>query len=315
MIVRHRPNSFRMLFIIKGSILQQILPQLLLVFILSITMSLLDHWFHFKLQAVPMAIFSLIGLTLSIFLGFRNNACYDRWWEARKMWGSLIAQMNHLIRDSKVLPLEVRGRLLYRLIAFSHSLKTQLRQQDLPGPDNLSWVKWLPESEQDHALRQSLTQHDLILQGYPTQYILNQAHQDVIDCIKQQQLSDTLYLQLNQHIIEVANIQVGCERILNTPLPFAYSLLLHRTAYAYCLLLPFALSSNFGFFGAVLVTVLAYTFFGLDALGNELEEPFGISNNDLPLDAMVRAIEINLLSALDSKEIPKPLTAVDFVLT
>jgi putative membrane protein len=305
MIVRHRPNAFRMLFILQGSILPQIMPQLLIVIGLSALLSGFGHWLNPHLTNVPLAAFSLIGLTLSIFLGFRNNACYDRWWEARKLWGSLIAQMRHLCRDCNVLPEQSRTHMLRLLIAFSHVLKNQLRQQSLSEYTNPSWLTDLSQHEQQHILQQR----------YPAQYILNLIHQELMSCLKQQQLSDICYTQINQHIIEISNIQAGCERISNTPLPFAYSLLLHRTAYLFCLLLPFALGNSLGYLSPIVVGILAYTFFGLDVLGNELEEPFGLLSNDLALDAMVRVIEIDILTALGSPDIPKPLTPIDYVLT
>ncbi len=103
------------------------------------------------------------------------------------------------------------------------------------------------------------------------------------------------------------------QRIKSTPTPFAYTLLLHRTAWLFCMLLPFGLVSSLELLTPVLVTIIAYTFFGLDALGDELEEPFGLSDNDLPLSAMVRGIEIDLLESLGDT-LPAPLQPQDYVL-
>lgn len=305
MIVRNRPNAFRMLFIWKGSILQQIMPQLIMVMGLSTLIIVFDQWLEPHLTDFPITAFSLIGLTLSIFLGFRNNACYERWWEARKLWGSLIAQNRHLCRDTALLPSESRTRILQRLLAFSNVLKHQLRQGDWEHVAQQECSKYLPVNEQ----------HLLAQQPYPAQFILNSAHNDLVQSMQQQEISDICYTQLNQHFIEISNIQAGCERILNTPLPFAYTLLLHRTAYAFCLLLPFGLGNSLGYLTPLVVGILAYTFFGLDALGNELEEPFGLQNNDLALDAMVRVIEIDVFTALDIPNIPEPLKPIDYVLT
>ena len=86
-------------------------------------------------------------------------------------------------------------------------------------------------------------------------------------------------------------MHTACERLANTPLPFAYTLLVYRTAWLYCLLLPVGLTGSLGWATPIVVALVAYTFFGLDALGDELEEPFGTEPNDLPLDAMVRAVD------------------------
>lgn len=301
MIVRDRPNAFKLLFALQGSILPQILPQLLLVIAISALVGFMERWTDFPLPSFPVTAFSLIGLTLSIFLGFRNNACYDRWWEARKQWGSLIAQVRHLDRDSSLLDTATRQRLLYRTLAFCKVLHARLRQTELPA----QVLHHLPQAE--HA---ALQQH-----RNPGQFILLRQQADLVQAMRDGRLSDICYVQINSHCIELANIQASCERLQNTPLPFAYSLLLHRTAYLFCLLLPFSLGSSLGLFTPVVVGILAYTFFGLDALGSELEEPFGIQANNLALDAMLRTIEIDLMQTLDAANTPQALKPVNHVLT
>jgi putative membrane protein len=106
----------------------------------------------------------------------------------------------------------------------------------------------------------------------------------------------------------------GCERIHGTPIPFAYILLLHRTVYMYCLLLPFCLVGSVGWATPLMVGVLAYTFFGLDALGDQIESPFERLPNDLALDAICRTIEISLGALLGEQDLPEPLQPVDGVL-
>jgi ion channel-forming bestrophin family protein len=111
-------------------------------------------------------------------------------------------------------------------------------------------------------------------------------------------LDSVLYGHLEHHLAELSQVQGGCERIRTTPLPFSYSLLLHRTAYAFCLLSPFALAPSLGWWTLLPTFLLSYAFFGLDALGDELSEPFGTEPNDLPLDAMVRLIEREMLHVM-----------------
>ena len=112
----------------------------------------------------------------------------------------------------------------------------------------------------------------------------------------------------------MTEIQTACERLRSTPTPFAYALLLHRTAWLFCLLVPFGLVSSLGLATPVVTVILAYAFFGLDALGQELEEPFGRTPNAVPLDALVRNIEIAALEALGEAELPQPLLPQNYVL-
>jgi len=119
------------------------------------------------------------------------------------------------------------------------------------------------------------------------------------------------YRILDERISTLAALQAGCERIANTPLPFAYTLLLHRSAYIFCILLPFGLAPHLGWLTPVLTAVIAYSFFGLDALSEELEDPFGMEANDLPLDRMCRICEISVFEAL-GEPAPEAMQAVDY---
>lgn len=105
----------------------------------------------------------------------------------------------------------------------------------------------------------------------------------------------------------------GCERIKGTPIPYPYILLLHRTVHVYCFLLPFCLVDSIGWFTPLAVCILAYTFFGLDALGDQISDPFNTQPNDLPLDAMCRNLEIAVLELLDEPA-PQALEPVNGVL-
>ncbi|MEE7566768.1 bestrophin, partial [Xanthomonas sp. Kuri4-3] len=127
-------------------------------------------------------------------------------------------------------------------------------------------------------------------------------------------LDPYLYGLFEARLQAMAGVQAGCERIVGTPLPFAYTLLLHRCAWLFCVLLPFGLASTLGWATPVVSVVLAYAFFGLDQLGEEMEDPFGLEPNDLPLDALVRTIEIDLRAALDEHPLPEPLLPRDYVL-
>ena len=109
-------------------------------------------------------------------------------------------------------------------------------------------------------------------------------------------------------------MQAACERIKSTPLPFPYTLLLHRTIYLFCILLPFAMAEPLGWLTPVFTAIVSYTFFGLDEIGDDLEDPFGFDENDLPCNALLRLIEREVLAALGHDELPPALEPVDYVL-
>lgn len=242
--------------------------------------------------------FTLMGLALSIFLGFRNNACYERWWEARRQWGQLVAEMRGLVRDAMVLlPPDpaLHRRFTHRAIAFAHALRDQLRSVE---GDTL---RWLPPGEWGACP----SRPDAIWLAHAA---------ELGTLLRAGLLSDQLYRLFADRMMAATTIQTACERLRSTPTPFTYTLLLHRTAWLFCVLLPFGLVSTLGLATPVMSVLLAYAFFGLDALGEELEQPFGTSQNAIALDAMVRAIEIAALEALGETDLPQALMPREFVL-
>jgi putative membrane protein len=145
-------------------------------------------------------------------------------------------------------------------------------------------------------------------------FLMLQMGADLAQCLHQNRIDPCLAPAMDSTLSSIVAIGIGCERIKTTPIPFSYTLLLHRTAYVYCFLLPFGLVDTIGFMTPVVVALVAYTFFGLDQLGDEIEEPFGLQENDLPLDAMCRTIEINLRESLGETDLPPPLLPVDYCL-
>lgn len=119
---------------------------------------------------------------------------------------------------------------------------------------------------------------------------------------------------LAERLHAFGEIQAACERIRSTPAPFTYTLLLHRTAWLFCLLAPLGLVASLRVWTPVVMAVLAYAFFGLDAVGDELEEPFGERQNSLPLNALVQTIEVATLEAIGAEDLPAPLQPARYIL-
>lgn len=313
MIVRDRPSGLRMFLLLRGSILPRILPSLMVNTVIA-TLVTLTHGDLFALKITLTTIpFSLIGLPLAIFLGFRNNVAYDRFWEGRKLWGELVHKSRSLSRQCQSLIAfaepaqasrgltDVRVRMIFRAIAFSHALRHQLR--DAEAPTELKGL--LLESEWQQIEKSSNKPDFLMLK----------MGEDLGLCLKEGRIDSCLASSIDATLSAMAAAAAGCERIKSTPMPFSYTLLLHRTAYLYCFLLPFGLVDSIGFMTPFVVAIVAYTFFGLDALGDEIEEPFGTDSNDLPLDALCRSIEINLRESLGDPHIPAPLAPLNYCLT
>ncbi|MEC8897316.1 MAG: bestrophin family ion channel [Pseudomonadota bacterium] len=301
MIVRERPGPLRLLLAWKGSVVPHILPHILLtgMFAAAVTWFSRHHYLDGMVDYTLLP-FTIMGIALSIFLSVRNTATYDRWWEARKHWGHMVYEFRSLARTGTIyLSPERRRELLTRCLAHAHLLRGQLRGEDVRSD--------LPGSLAPELIDQALSTRN------PAAFMLHRAGDVLAEAHKAGDLDSVATAALDQHLHGLAGIQAASERIALTPLPFAYTLLAHRTAYVFCYLLPFGLVGVAGWFTPVFTAIVAYTFFGLDRLSEQLEFPFGRHTNDLPLDAICRIHEISVAEALGDPA-PEPLQPVKYQL-
>jgi putative membrane protein len=296
MIQRKKEHWFKMLFVWHGSVLPQLVPRLSLLLALSVLIVLVNGTlYHYKIPLSP-APFTIFGIALALFLGFRNNASYDRFWEGRKLWGALLNDTRSLARQALTLTghdpkgKEV-GEFIDMLIAFTYCLKHQLRKTD-PAPDI---QKRLPAGLAD-ALKDARYKPVILMREMGV-WVKQTRAQGLIDPIGQ--------VAIDENLNKLSDIVGGCERIASTPIPYTYQVLLHRTVYLYCFLLPFGLVDSLGWITPFITVFIGYTFVAFEAIADELEDPFGTEPNDLPLNALSRMIETTLLE-MAGKPVPEP---------
>jgi putative membrane protein len=292
-ILRDKPRLRDLVLAVRGSVLPHILPNLLVL--MGVTAAMV--WVDRRWQVLPHAdgtAFTVFGIALSLFLGFRNNAAYDRWWEARKLWGGLLADLRALAREVEVFVPDpaLRQGLLRQALAFIHLHRANLRR--LTGDAEV--LARAPE----------LAGHP-----HPPCGALDLMAADLAAARSVGRIDGFGARSLTGRLASIALQQAGCERIAVTPLPYVYSLLIYRTTYLYCLLLPLALIQPAGWLTPVFVGIVAYVFLGLAEVTEELSHPFGTTLNALPLDAICRAAEISLAPHL-GEAAPPPLRPVNF---
>ena len=305
MLVKTRESAFGLsIHYWRGSAIRQVWPLVVIVGLTSLAGDVGYETFdldeRFSLSLAP---FSLIGVALSIFLGFRNNACYDRFWEARKHWGALVNTSRSLARDVRLYVVDeggIRRELVHRQLAFVHALRMHLRGEtdwstQLAGllpDDELSALPSVPNVP--NAITSRLGER--------------------IEATLAAQGIDRFHLPaLAEHVVSDTNIQGACERIKNTPLPASYTILTHRIVGLYCLLLPFGLHAEVGYLTPVVTMFVSYAFLGLDRIGTEIEDPFETDINDLPLSQLCNVIERDLRAAV-GEPIPPAMQPVHGVL-
>ena len=294
-----------MLFIWNGSVIRSILPQLLAIFCVSVWITIshgriLGYRIH-----LTVAPFTLLGVSLAIFLGFRNSASYDRFWEGRKLWGSLLNIERSLLRQAQTLggykADDPRTRQWVNLLAaFTHALRHQLRNTDPSG----DLARLLPP---DRCER-------LIHTHYRPSMILLWMGQWLREGQQEGRYGEMTATAIDRNLSALADVLGGCERLAHTPIPYAYSVMNHRVVYVYSFLLPFALVSSIGDLTPLISVLVAYTFIAIEALAQEIEEPFGAMPNDLALESMSYNIEDSLMEMMDHQLPAKPTVPSNFVL-
>ncbi|WP_184141038.1 bestrophin family protein [Paraburkholderia atlantica] len=298
MILMPKQNWFRLLFVWNdGSVLRSISPQLFLMAIVS-SVAVATHGRIFGAK-IPLnkTPFTLFGLTLAIFLAFRNNASYQRFDEARRLWGDMLISAREL--TSQIIcyvPASTdKIALAHSLVAFVYSLKHRLR-----GTDSSADLIRLLERARTEPLRK---------RRYQPVALLNAIRCELADLQSRGLASGTQLWMFDLQLNELGKSVGGCERIASTPIPFAYNVLLHRTVYTYCVLLPFGLVDSTEFFTPLLCVFISYTLIALEAIASEVAEPFSFAQNALALDAITRNIERSVLELCD-RELPDEIEPI-----
>ncbi|MCC7334247.1 MAG: hypothetical protein IT422_04095 [Pirellulaceae bacterium] len=311
MIVRRKNEPWlRLLVTFHGSSLEKTWRRITAATAVSIGVTLLSLHYRMDQYTFTTAPFTLIGVALGIFLGFRNNASYDRFWEGRKLWGALVNTCRTLARQAESLPdisereqfeiTQFRERFIRRVIAFAHSLRLHLRDED--NPEQFQHMLDVDEFESTVA-----SKHRPVA-------IMTALGRDVQQAKQHGWLDAMSVHAIDRQLAELSNIMGGCERIKNTPIPFPYAVLIHRLVAFYCFALPFGLVDTVHYLTPIVVFLVSHAFFGLDAIGDEIENPFDHDANSLPLRAICQTIEINLLEQLGESDLPKPAIPVGFIL-
>jgi putative membrane protein len=310
-VPQQRQRWWALVFSYRGSALARIKGRLAAVFAFALAITLVSESFQVLRGTITLAPFTLIGLALSIFLGFRNNTSYDRFWEGRRLWGALVnvsrsfarqCQLYIGARDSAVdeRVQSLRHELVHRTIAYAHALRMHLR-------DGIEWdelAKYLPGGEIEQ-----LRQH----KNVPNAILAGSSH--LLRAYWKAGHVDNYHLPvLDQSLCQLTDIQGGCERIKSTPIPHSYTVLMHGIVASYCFTLPLGLVDTLHLWTPLVVLIVSYAFLGLDAVGDEIENPFGLDQNDLPLSALCTTVEVNLRQAIGETEVLELAEPIDGIL-
>ena len=222
---------------------------------------------------------ALVGLALSMLLVFRTNSAYDRWWEGRKLWGSLVNSSRNLaMKLDAMLPQEAnahRDFFCTTIPLFAHTLRQHLQDERTRfALDDAEHPELANLNDQKHPPNQVAGS------------IIHRCH----NMRRDGDLSEMQLLFLEPQLSDFTNITGACERIKNTPIPFSYSAFIKKFIFIYTITLPFSFTGLLGYLVIPVVAFVFYVLASLELIAEEIEDPFGTDANDLPMDRIATNI-------------------------
>jgi putative membrane protein len=274
-------------------LLREGIPALLVLFAWDLVVVLIFQMVHRPWMDQPSLPTSLIGSALVLFLSVRNNAAYARWWEARTLWGAVTNNARSFSRQMEVL---IGGApdLTRAMVAYAHALRGALHENDVTADLERLLAPDLAVSLQGRRNVPNAILHAI---GCRLRYLA-----------EERAVHPAALASVDRILTDIANAQGGLERIRNTPLAIQFSALPGVLVRVFCLLLPLSMVQELGWITPLGSTVVGLLFLALDEIGLDLEAPFADSPHALPMLAMTRTIEIDLLQSI-GEPAPKPIRA------
>ncbi|QRQ99438.1 bestrophin family protein [Dyadobacter sandarakinus] len=256
-----------------------------------------ENW-HFL--SFPVSIITILGTALSLLLGFRTNSAYDRWWEARKVWGAIVNDSRTLVRQASAFitteekeKKELISNIAHLQIAWCYALTNSLRKEAVLVYADLH----LNAEEHDYISRQD---------NIPNA-ILNLIQFKLSDLNRAGKLETLLYQNIDSTVQRLCDAMGKCERIKNTVFPTQYSFFVIFVIFIFTLILPMGLVESIGRISIPVTFTISFLFFYVEWIAYIMQNPFENGPNDIPMTTLSRTIEINLLQMIDAPKIPEKI--------
>ena len=252
------------------------------------------HWEWIDMPAAPVTV---VGAALGIFVSFRTNSAYDRWWEGRKLWGRMINSSRHFatqilsfLPTNDGEPSELQRTLVMRHVAYVHSLRVLLRLQSADADEDVQ------RTIGDDA--------PLIRRSNLTHSLLHEQQKALVEAADRGDIDGFRLHAMDLTIAKLLDIQGGCERIKKTPLPRGYGFIADRLIIAFGVLFPITLTDELGWWIIPVNVLVTLSFALISEAGRVLEDPFNMFYNGLPLSQISRMIEVNVRELMGDSELP-----------
>lgn len=285
-----------------GYILTKIRFEILFIATYTVAIWFVTKYFELQHISIPLGVPTILGTIISLLLAFRSNQAYDRWWEARIIWGAIVNDSRSFTRQilcfmqtpyDREEQNEFKKRMVNRQIAWCYALGRSLRNLNaLDGLDRLISKKEIQFcAKQDNVPNALLSLHA----------------KDIRTALEEGWINEFQQVELDETLTRLCDSMGKCERIKNTVFPVTYSMYIHFALYFFILLLPFGVIEYIGFVEIPLVTILASFFLLIERMAVHLQDPFENKPTDTPVSTIALTIERNLKQMLQEEEVPAPV--------
>ena len=281
-------------------LLRGIWPGLLVVTAYATLVFYLYNSKNWHFLSFPISIITILGTALSLLLGFRTNSAYDRWWEARKVWGAIVNDSRTLVRQSISFietSKEEKDQIIFNIahlqIAWCYALANSLRKGQVLVYADLH----LQQSELEYVASQD---------NIPNA-ILNLIQFRLSDLHEEGKIKTLLYQNLDSTLQRLCDSMGRCERIKNTVFPTQYSFFVVLVIFIFTLVLPMGLVESIGRIAIPITFIISFLFFYVEWIAYVMQNPFENGPNDIPMTSLSRTIEINLLELINADKIPEKI--------
>jgi putative membrane protein len=228
-----------------------------------------------------IAVYSLLGFVISLLLVFRTNTAYDRWWEGRKLWGAIVNDSRNLaLKIHSITAIKSDQEFFKNTISnFCFSSKNHLRDRQI---------------EAELVFNNDGEKKEYLAANHKPLYFAKLINTKLYSLKIEGLISDNEWLMIDKNMNSLVDSIGGCERIKNTPIPYSYSLFIKKFIFIYVITLPLAFVNQFSYFSSLIATFVFYALVSMEVLAEEIEDPFGEDDNDLPTDQICERIKQNV---------------------
>jgi putative membrane protein len=283
-----------------GYVFGKVKVELVIILLYSLAIAVIHEWFLEVPISIPLAVPAVLGTVISLLLGFRSNQAYDRWWEARQVWGAIVNDSRTLARQvlnftgSQYEEDEVhlwRQRMIRRQIAWCYALGQSLRRLN----PTIGLEKYLSRKEMEYLTR---------FNNVPMA-MLDQHGKDLRRALEEGYINRYQQMEIDKTLTRLCDAMGKCERIKNTVFPSTYSLYIHFSLLLFIAMLPFGVIDYFGFLEVPLVVAISASFLLIEKMAIHLQDPFENKPTDTPMTAIAGTIEKDLKQLMHDQDLPE----------